>query len=392
MIPRALIALACAFAGLATHAAQAAKAEFARPPYAGAYQPQGTDERGLWMDADEAERGLRDSPAVVRDEALNGFVRGVLCRTVGADRCGSARVYVVQEGSFNASMAPNGLMLVHTGLLARLHSEAELATVLGHEFAHFEQRHGVKDFRSRRTGTDMLAWISLAGAVANQNTSAVQTSIVGSLYSYNRAQETESDLLAVQFIKASPYRLRAAEVWTRAIEEDDALRLERGQKKVRRVIPGFTATHPSNAQRLAYFSKLESEGGETGDEGSESYGFATAPIMPAVLASLTKGNEFGAADYIIRSRGEALGWDGPLLFARGELYRQRANPRDLATARGFFQEATGQSDAPAESWRGLGLTALRLGDVTAGKAALSEYLVRAPQASDAKSIKLVLEN
>lgn len=379
-------------AALLAAPAQAAKSDFVRPTYAGAYQPQGTDERGLWMEIDEAERSIRDLPGVVKDEGLNAFVRSVLCRTVGDDRCAAARIYVVQDAELNAGMYPNGAMLVNTGLLVRLHSEAELATVLGHEFAHFEQRHTLKQFRSRRTGSDILAWVSLAGAAVNQNTGMIQNAIIGGFFSFDRAQETESDLLAANFIRSSPYRLRASAVWKRAIEERDALREERGLKRIRRLRPGLTETHPTNEQRFLYFSKLEAEAGDAGEDGLESYRTATAKVVQPVLAALTKGNEFGAADYIIKSRGDALGWDAPLLYARGELYRQRANPRDLATARGFFEQASTKPDAPAEAWRGLGLTAMRLGDAGAGKAALSEYMKRAPDALDAKSIKLLLEN
>lgn len=388
---RAGFALAATLAGIASPA-HAAKAEFARPPYAGTYEPQGTDERGLWMEIDEQERNIRDLPGVIKDEKVNAFVRGVLCRTVGNDRCASARIYVVQDVELNAGMYPNGAMMVNTGLLARLHSEAELATVLGHEFAHFEQRHALKQFRGRRTGSDILAWVSLAGAVSNQNTGMIQNAIVGGFFKFDRDQETESDLLAAKFVRSSPYRLRASAVWLRAIAERDALRAERGLKKIRNYRPGFTDSHPTNEQRFVYFAKLESEAGDVGDEAIDAYRVATASIMPTFLAALTRGNEFGAADYVIKSRGDALGWDGPLLFARGELYRLRANPRDLATARGFFQQATDQPDAPPECWRGLGLTAIRLGDLTAGKAALTEYIKRAPQAGDAKSIQLLLEN
>lgn len=389
---RGIAAVAFGLVVLLATPAQAAKAEFARPTYAGSYQPQGTDERGLWMEIDEAERSIRDLPGVVRDECLTAFVRGVLCRTVGDDRCAAARIYVVQDAELNAGMYPNGAMLVNTGLLVRLHSEAELATVLGHEFAHFEQRHTLKQFRGRRTGSDILAWVSLAGAATNQNTGMIQNAIVGGFFSFDRAQETESDSLAANYIRSSPYRLRASAVWKRAIEERDALRMERGQKKIRRLRPGLTETHPTNEQRFLYFSKLEAEAGDGGEDGIESYRAATAKVIQPVLAALAKGNEFGAADYIIKSRGDALGWDGPLLFARGELYRQRANPRDLATAHGFFEQATVTPDAPAESWRGLGLTAMRLGNASAGKAALSEYIKRAPDALDTKSIKLLLEN
>ena len=104
------------------------------PPFESNYQPNDIDEKGLWMLADEDERGLRDSKLVIHDVALNTYLHGVLCRTVGTDRCGSVRIYVERVPAFNASMAPNGTLRIWTGLLLRIRSEAELAAVLGHEF------------------------------------------------------------------------------------------------------------------------------------------------------------------------------------------------------------------------------------------------------------------
>ena len=129
----------------------------ALPTYSAAYQPQSVDERGLWMEMDEAERAMRDSNAVINDPKLVQYVREVVCRTVGEDRCRTVRVYIVRDASFNASMAPNGMMLVHTGLLLRSRDEAELASVLGHEFAHFELRHSLMGFKQRRTAGDIFA-------------------------------------------------------------------------------------------------------------------------------------------------------------------------------------------------------------------------------------------
>jgi hypothetical protein len=382
------LALTCSHA----HAKDVA---FTRPPYAGAYEPQGVDERGLWMELDEFERRFRDSPMVFRNERLNEYVKAVLCKTVGFDRCASVRVYVVNDSSFNATMAPNGLMQVHIGALVRLHSEAELAAVLGHEFAHFELRHTLQGFRNRRRGSDWMAWIGLAGAVTNQNTSTIQSGIIAGLYSFNREQETAADLLGAAFIRASPYRLSASQVWKRVVQEDDALRADRHLKKVRRYYPYVTDTHPTSLQRMAYFVALEKEAadaGNPGDEGAEDYRQATRPVLSDLFAGLVKGNEFGAVDFVVRSRGDALGWDGQLLSIRAELYRQRGTPRDIATARQFFEKATTYADAPPDCWRGLGLTALRLGEGETGRAALSEYLKRVPNARDAATIKLLLEN
>lgn len=366
--------------------------EFVRPPYAGAYEPQGVDERGLWMEIDEGERAFRDSPIVVRDAKLNAHLRSVLCQTVGFDRCEAVRIYVVRDSSFNAGMYPNGLMLVHLGLLARLHSDAELATVLGHEFAYFELRHSLQIFRRQRSSSDAIAWLSLAGAATNTNTSPAQNLLVMGFFGFSRAQETDADLLAAAYVRSSPYQLRAAQVWQRLLDEHNALRAERGMRKTKRYRPGPVDTHPTDLQRIAYFTKLEAEANGEGEEATVPYLEATRPLLGELFDSLIKGNEFAAADFVIRARGDALGWDGPMLALRGELYRMRANPRDLVTARQFFERATAYPDAPPESWRGLGLAALRLGEADAGRAALSEYLKRMPDARDASTIKMLLEN
>ncbi|WP_333999038.1 hypothetical protein [Sphingomonas aurantiaca] len=110
-------------AGMATGAGDTGR--LALPTYSQAYTPTTVDERGVWMEADEDERRLRESPSVIRDPALNAYVRGVLCRTVGDDRCRSVRIYIERVPAFNASMAPNGTMIVWSGLLLRVRNEAE---------------------------------------------------------------------------------------------------------------------------------------------------------------------------------------------------------------------------------------------------------------------------
>jgi hypothetical protein len=355
---------------------------FDRPAYAGAYEPQGVDERGLWMELDEFERSLVTSPGVLRDAGLNGFIKDVLCRTVGADRCAGVRVYVMKDRSFNASMAPNGILRVNTGLLARLHSEAELAVILGHEFAHFEQRHSLKKFIAHRKASDWISWLALAGAATAVNTGDSRAQIAIAFFAFSRAEEAEADRLGGTFVVSSSYRLCASQVWQRAMDEDDALRRERGLKTIRRLTPGLTDDHPTDQQRLLYFFEAEKAAGASGDEGVERYRRETDRILPVLFEPLVKGNDFAVADYVIRARGDAIGWSADLLALRGELYRQRGNPRDLMTV--------GQVGAPASAWRGLGLADIRLGDADAGHQALQEYLRRDPAAADAGAVEMLL--
>ena len=118
------------------------------------------------MQADEGERTLRDAEVVINDAALRDYVHGVLCRTVGQDRCKGVRVYVMRVAAFNASMSPNGMMQVWSGLLLRASNEAELGSILGHEFAHFELRHSLFGNKKRRDAASLAAWIGVFAAGA----------------------------------------------------------------------------------------------------------------------------------------------------------------------------------------------------------------------------------
>ncbi|MBB3861689.1 hypothetical protein GGQ88_002977 [Novosphingobium hassiacum] len=343
------------------------------------------------MEIDEYERSLQHSARVLREASLDAFLRKVMCDTVGSERCGSVRIYVVKDSSMNAGMFPNGMMLVNTGLLARLHSEAELAAIFGHEFAHFEKRHSLNKFLERRRSNDWASWIALAGAAAAVNTNDTIRDLRIGLIAFTRLQETEADILAGGLVVGSHYRLRASYVWLRVIEEEDALRAERGLRKIRRLVPALSDDHPTNEQRFLYFAKQESEVGDWGEDGTEGYRAATSVVLPILFDALIKGNDFAVADYVIRSRGEALGWDAPLLALRGDLYRLHGSPRDLASAQDFYQQAIAKPEAPSSAWRGLGLAQLKLGN-PAGRDTLADFLKRDPAAPDANMLKMLLEN
>jgi len=369
----------------------AQKQEFVRPPYAGAYEPQGVDERGLWMEIDEFERRVQKAAIVMQSHELTQYVQSVLCKAVGDDRCASVRVYIIKDSSLNASMYPNGMMFVHTGLLARVHSEAELAAILGHEFGHFEKRHSLNDFRKRRTLTDISTWVAIAGSYARTPTADIRNNLVFSYYRFSRTQESEADMISVEYIRASPYRLRASGIWQRVIDEDTALRKERGLRKRRKKhAPNLLDSHPTHIQRIEFHAEKEAEAGNSGDDAIASYRAATAPYLKELFDPLIRDNDFGAADYVIRQRGAALGWDAQLYFLHAELFRMRGHPRDFVTARDLFQKSLDLPDSPAESWRGLGLCAMRMGEHDAGQHALTKYLELQPDATDRATVKLLL--
>jgi len=363
------------------------------PPYTQGYQPHSVDERGMWMEADEIERRLRDSPLVVRDEALNSYVRGVLCRTVGEDRCKTVRIYVLEVPAFNAQMAPNGAMTVWSGLLLRARSEAELGAVLGHEFAHFELRHSLRGFKQRRTASDVVAWVSVLGGLANTNTSLLQLALLGSMFRFDREQERAADLLALQYLDSSPYPSKAAsELWQHVMEEADATAVGRRQKPKQRYSAGFFDTHPTELNRALYLGAEAAKSGHGGDPAVAPYRAAMASHLPLFLKGQVGLNDFGGSEYLLTQLAKTGGWTGDLFFARGELYRLRGNPRDLVAAVQFYGDALKAGYSAPEAHRNLGLSLLRSGQATDGRSALTEYLRLKPDASDAKTISALLKD
>lgn len=382
------VALAALLTAVLTTPAAIAAPVPSLPTYTQAYEPTGVDERGMWMEADEAERHMQDSALVLRDPVLNAYVRSVFCRTVGDERCRSVRIYIQHLPYFNATMYPNGMMTIWSGLLLRVRDEAELGAVLGHEFAHFEKRHTLAGFKRARGATDLLMWTSMLSPALS---SVAALSTIGSFFAFSRAQEQEADTLGLAYLTASPYpAASAANVWERIMVEADATAAGRKRKSTaRRYASGFFDSHPTDLIRATYLRDMAAKANDPGDPAAAAYRAALAPWMPTFLADQIKLNDFGGSDYLLGQLA-ADGWTPDLLYARAELYRLRGNPRDLTSAAQFYREAIDKGLTNPDAERDMGLALLRSQQPDPGKAALRRYLERKPGAQDAAMIATLI--
>ena len=379
MVARRLIASLLALALPAQPLlAQAGDAQAAAAASPAVYTPQDKDERGLWMQMDEAERGLKASALVIRDPELNAYVRGVLCKTVGADRCANVRLYIMRTPHFNASMALNGVMQVYSGLLLRTQNEAQLAAVLGHEYAHFENRHSLKMFRDIKAKSNSATWLAFTGIGL-----LASFGLTASLYAYSRDMEREADSGGLKFMAAAGYDTReAANVWEQLRAEMDATASARNVKSKKDKDRGLFGTHPPTAERVAALKEQAiAEPGVAGATGADAFRVAMGRWWPDFAEDQFKPNDFGASDYLLQAMA-AQGWSPWLLYARGELYRRRAIGGDLVEALSFYDQGIASGGDLPQLWRGRGLANLKLGNEAAGKADLKEYMRRAPDAAD----------
>ena len=353
------------------------------PPWAGAYEPGDLDERGLWQQIDELEDKLKHSKEIVQDDALNAYLTRVLCDTVGSDRCSAARIYVLRNASFNAGMYPNGMMVVHTGLLLRMRNEAELASVLGHEFGHFENRHVLQGFKRVRNGSDLAVWTAVLVGIDMSGL------FLTDLFQHSRAMETEADLLSHRYLAASRYSSRAsADIWIRIIDEDDARAAERKRRKRNRRT-SWLSSHPAPLKRAEYLTKASDAAGDVGEYADGPYRAAMEPYLLAFFDDQLQRQDFAASKYVLEQvAGDD--WHADHYVMQGELYRKRGHERDLVTAEESFIRAVELGSERPEMWRGLGLVMMKQQRREEAAAALQTYLSLRPEATDAAMIKMMI--
>lgn len=350
------------------------------------YEPQDDLERGLWLQMDEYERDLKSSQQVIHDEALNSYVRGVLCKVVG-DECGNIRLYIMRTPHFNASMAPNGVMQIWSGLLLRIQNEAQLAAVLGHEYAHFRERHSVQLFRKAKEKSNAAAWLAFTGIGL-----IASIVLVGSIFKFSREQEQEADLESLKYISAAGYDPgQAAVIWEQLLDEDDATREARGRKKQKRnKKAGLFAAHPPSMERVTYLrEQVGASRYRPGTIGDLAYQQAMQGWWPVFLDDQLKMNDSGGSLFLLDAMTKANGATPWLTYARAELLRSRGGEGDFEAALDHYSEAMAKGGTLPELWRGRGLVLRKLGRKDEAKADLEEYLSRAPDAPDRAMIAMI---
>jgi predicted Zn-dependent protease len=384
---RRLLAAGCA------HCAAFGLAAFARPAGAQAVPPAGwvaptrfarpdlaTDEGGLWAMMDREETRLRRSPFVIRDAALREYLQGIACK-LGGEHCADVRVYPVRTPFFNASMAPNGMMQVWSGLLLRVDNEAQLAAVIGHEVAHYLQRHLVDRLRDMKARAAFGMFIGMFGLVGQLG----QLGVLAGAFGFSRDQERDADNVGLNLLTKAGYDPReAAKVW-------DNLRAElvASQGADAGKASPMLATHPPSQERSETLARL-AENATGGFLGEAEYAAKIAPIRFDLLDDELKRGQYGETLVLLDRLIQRSPQRAELLYFRGEARRLRAADGDLDQALVDLHASAALGSEPAHVHRAIGYIHHRREQWPESHAAFGRYLERAPNAPDAGLIKTYL--
>jgi predicted Zn-dependent protease len=370
---RALLSLALAAAACATPATNL------RPLTRSA--PLEEDERAVWRQCEKEEKRVEKAGVLYPDEALQAYLESITRRLADASGAGDFhfQVRVVKSVYLNAFTLPNGFIYVHSGLLAQMDDEAQLATLLAHEMTHATHRHAI---RERRDLQNKLAFGSTMDAILP---GLGRLAAFSSVRGYSREMETEADEEGFRRIAAAGYELNEApKIFQKLIEE----KRETGREE-----PFFFGTHPALAERIANYQQLirQYAGKEAGDVRRDEFLAHTRDLLYENARLDLQAGRFqsaarGAEKY--RSLDPAAA-RGPFLL--GEIARQRRDPDAVESALAQYRRAVALDPAWAPPWRALGILLMKRGERTAARESLLKYLALSPTADDRGYVERDLE-
>lgn len=165
----------------------------------------------------------------------------------------------------NAFAIPGGYIYITRQLLALMNSEAELASVLGHEVGHVAARHSASR-NSRATIGSLLA--AGVGAVTGSSLAGRVAGTGAQLYTlkYGRDQEYQADTLGIRYMTAAGYTPYAAPAILSALDDSTALSATASGQPGQR-LPTWASSHPNSRERVQRAAQLAEATGkpEPGD-------------------------------------------------------------------------------------------------------------------------------
>ena len=198
----------------------------------------------------EAAAEVEKSMPVVRNEELNAYLSKIGARLAKSKHAGTFpfSFAVINDKSINAFALPGGPVFVHTGLIAALDNESQLAGVLAHEMSHVALRHGTNQ-ASKANLLQLGAALAISGLGEESMWSKLGQLGIGLgaqsvLLKYSRNAERDADLNGARIMNDVGYDpVQMARFFQK---------LEAQGQKDDSMLANFLSDHPTPGNRVAY--------------------------------------------------------------------------------------------------------------------------------------------
>lgn len=151
------------------------------------------------------------------------------------------RVYLFKSPSVNAFSIADGIIVINTGLVAHVKSEAELAFVISHEIAHYREQHVFESFKKAKA-EEYSGWFS---------PSVNPIKRFDDMMARTREHEREADLVGLEIYRHSNYSYEAIDTAFTTLHESY---VPYGRKSIG---PDFLATESFSMPSVFYRDEVD---------------------------------------------------------------------------------------------------------------------------------------
>jgi beta-barrel assembly-enhancing protease len=192
----------------------------------------------------EAAAEVEKQGDVIANRDLTAYINAIGAKLAAQPQADKYpyRFRVVNDPTINAFALPGGAAFVHTGLIAAVDNESQLAGVLAHEIAHVALRHGTN--QASKANLIQLPAL-LASAALGSGSMLAQLGQLGiglgansALLHFSRSAETQADLLGVQIASQAGYNPMEMARFFQKLEDEGGARG-----------PQFFSDHPNPGNR-----------------------------------------------------------------------------------------------------------------------------------------------
>lgn len=302
--------------------------------------------------AKKIEAILKRNGSIYNNKKVTAYLQKVMNRLYPAFK-NKITVKILNFTDLNAFALANGTIYFNLGLIARLENEAQLATVLGHEGAHYVYKHSIRKRQKIKSVAD------------------VRTNKRG-IYGYSRNLEREADRHAFRRLKKAGYNTSEAyKVFVHLAAE---------VKLLQRHTPGLVRLHPKLTERITSFRVLHNKSGnKAGVKHKKIYNLQMRKVKIADLeANLATGN-YKSIILILGRLNMNKTYPGYYPYFLGEAYRLRGQQSDYDTAAKSYLKSTQNSPQYAPAYNALGIYYLKKNSLHKARQYFKQYLKLSPQ-------------
>jgi len=351
------------------------------------YEPDEREAR-LWTSSRAEADAITNSGHAYNDPTLRAYVQSVLEKVMGNNLAAylplNPEIIIVDHPVPNALSLPHGAVVLHTGILSRMRSEAQLAMLLGHEITHATHRHMDRHAEDTYARTGAHSYVALISVAGGQNIHDIvagmsQLITVAAVYGYKRDLEREADRVGLTLVAQAGYDpAEAQEMFEQALGASD----RKGRRQ-----NYLYATHPKMKDRVRSCQQLRKKMPpelveQAHDVGIDRYLAHTTELIYAEAQRHISQGKFDLAEETLAFMQEHRPTDAEPYAIQGDLFRAKGTEQFGDKAEDAYLTALTVNRRSAMAHKGLGLLYVHKKKPELAIMHLHNYIRLAPNAVD----------